>query len=93
MSAAPSTTGRVLTLSSVADHASLRQSAQQSQSLLVLLFTSGWHPPCKQMRAVCDQLAIQFPQVQFAEVSVEEENSESESGGLLAASAFAVHPC
>lgn len=70
---APSTAAAaagVSTLSSLGDHSALLRDAG-SQSLVVLLFTSPWHPPCKQMRTVCDQLALQFPASKFAEVDAE----------------------
>ena len=67
---APSTAAGVSTLSSLGDHSALLRDAG-SQSLVVLLFTSPWHPPCKQMRTVCDQLALQFPASKFAEVDAE----------------------
>lgn len=59
-------------------------SAQGAHQLVVLLFVSAWHPPCKQMRVVCDQLASQFTQVQFAEVRGEEAHEDTDDAAAAA---------
>lgn len=78
MSSPSATSGVVSTVSSVSSHASLRSESSASGRALVLLFTSAWHPPCKQMRVVCDALAKQTPTVIFGEVDAEEVSDVTE---------------
>ncbi len=79
------TGGKVQSPSSLADHSSLLQSSPAG-SLVVLLFTAAWHPPCKQMSTVFEQLAKQFTHATFAEVDLmtltEERNRLEDTEGI-----------
>lgn len=79
-------------VTSLSTYQQLVGASTSSGRALVLLFTAEWHPPCKQMRLVCDALANQLQTASgvagplFGEVDAESVSEVTELFGDAIAS-------